>query len=245
MFSIITVTYNSLPTLKESYFSLLGQNYRNWEWIVQDGGSLDGTIDWLESLADDRINWVSQPDSGIYDALNKALERAKGQWIGLLHSDDLYPHNGVLEAVFEVSQGFDVVYGDLLYVDSINLHRVYRNWKSGYFKPKLLYRGWMPPHPTLFLRKEIYQSVGLFDTQFRIAADYDYVLRVFSVPNLKVQYLPTILMLMRHGGASSRMSNLFFKSKEDWKVLKKNKVPNYRIVLFMKIARKITQLLRK
>lgn len=245
MFSILTVTYNSLSTLKDSYASLSSQDFTQWEWVVQDGGSTDGTIDWLTSLSDSRINWVSVPDKGIYDALNKALCRAKGDWIGLLHSDDVYPDNGVLNRVFACSKGKDVIYGDLKYVHAGDLTKVIRYWKSGLFETKMIRRGWMPPHPTLFLHKDLYERVGFFDTQFKIAADYDFILRVFQVPYVKVGYLPTVLMLMRQGGASSKFSNLFAKSLEDLQVLKKNKITFYYIVLIRKISSKIKQFILK
>ena len=239
--SIITVTYNSLHTLKDAYASLCAQNFTQWEWVVQDGGSSDGTQQWLEGLADARISLVSEKDSGIYDALNKAVRRAKGEWIGLLHSDDVYPHDNVLFEVVEAMEGQDAIYGDLKYVQAADTTKVLRHWKSGTFSPTLLQKGWMPPHPTLFLRKEVYARVGEFDTQFKIAADYDFILRVFQLAHLKIQYLPQVLMLMRQGGASSKVGNLLAKSKEDLRVLKKNKMPQPYLILMRKIAGKFKQ----
>lgn len=239
--SIITVTYNSLHTLQDAYASLCDQFYSPWEWVVQDGGSTDGTVAWLESCTDQRIRWVSEKDNGIYDALNKAVRRAKGEWIGLLHADDVYPHDNVLFEVVEAMEGQDAIYGDLKYVQAADITKVLRYWKSGTFSPTLLRKGWMPPHPTLFLRKEIYGQVGEFDTQFKIAADYDFVLRVFAQPHLKVKYLPQVLMLMRQGGASSKVGNLLAKSKEDLRVLKKNKMPQPYLILMRKIAGKFKQ----
>ena len=239
--SIITVTYNSLHTLQDAYASLCDQFYSPWEWVVQDGGSTDGTVAWLESRTDQRIRWVSEKDNGIYDALNKAVRRAKGEWIGLLHADDVYPHDNVLFEVVEAMEGQDAIYGDLKYVQAADITKVLRYWKSGTFSPALLKKGWMPPHPTLFLRKEIYAQVGQFDTQFKIAADYDFVLRVFALPHLKVKYLPQVLMLMRQGGASSKVGNLLAKSQEDLRVLKKNKMPQPYLILLRKIAGKFKQ----
>lgn len=239
--SIITVTYNSLRTLKDAYASLCAQTFAQWEWVVQDGGSTDGTLAWLEGLNDARIRFISEKDSGIYDALNKAVHRAKGEWIGLLHADDLYPNNNVLQAVAAAREGHVAIYGDLKYVQAADITKVLRSWKSGAFSPTLLRKGWMPPHPTLFLRKEIYAQVGPFDTQFKIAADYDFVLRVFALPHLKAKYLPQVLMLMRQGGASSKVGNLLAKSKEDLRVLKKNKMPQPYLILLRKIAGKFKQ----
>ena len=243
--SIITVTYNSLHTLKDAYASLCAQTFAQWEWVVQDGGSSDGTQQWLEGLADARISLVSEKDSGIYDALNKAVRRAKGEWIGLLHSDDLYPNNDVLQNVVAAMDGNDAIYGDLKYVQASDTQQVLRHWIAGTFEPALLRKGWMPPHPTLFLRKEIYARVGEFDTQFKIAADYDFILRVFQLAHLKIHYLPQVLMLMRQGGASSKVSNLLAKSKEDLRIMRKNGLPFALFVLLRKIGSKIRQFLKK
>jgi len=239
--SILTVTYNSLTTLKDAYASLCAQTYTHWEWIVQDGGSSDGTLEWLESLSDARVNWVSEKDHGIYDALNKAVGRASGEWIGLLHSDDLYPNNDVLQVVVAAMAGNDAIYGDLKYVQAADVTKVLRHWQSEAFAPTLLRKGWMPPHPTLFLRKEVYAKVGGFDTRYRIAADYDFILRVFRTPNLKIHYLPQVLMLMRQGGASSKLSNLVAKSKEDLQIMRANGLPFPLLVLFRKVSGKFGQ----
>ncbi|MEN9699210.1 MAG: hypothetical protein RLZZ301_408 [Bacteroidota bacterium] len=242
MISILTVTYNSLHTLKDAYASLCEQTYTQWEWIVQDGGSSDGTLEWLESLSDARVNWVSEKDHGIYDALNKAMSRASGEWIGLLHADDFYPNAEVLsQVVAAFNTAIDGVYGDLKYVQAADVTKVLRHWQSGTFSPTLLRKGWMPPHPTLFLRKEVYAHVGGFDTRYRIAADYDFILRVFQTPNLKIHYLPQVLMLMRQGGASSKLSNLVAKSKEDLQIMQANGLPFPLLVLFRKVSGKFGQ----
>jgi glycosyltransferase len=241
MISIITVTYNSLPTLKEAYTSLLAQEFQDWEWVLQDGASKDGTMEWVRSLNDLRVSAQSEKDNGIYDALNKAVSRANGEWIGLLHSDDLYPNAEVLKLIFEATEGQDVIYGDLKYVLQHDTQKVLRTWISSAFRPALLRKGWMPPHPTLFLRKAIYEQVGGFDTQFKIAADYDLILRVFQIPNLKIHYLPQVLMLMRQGGASSKVSNLVAKSKEDLRIMRKNGLRFPFVVLQRKIGSKIKQ----
>jgi len=241
MLSILTVTYNSLTTLKDAYASLCAQTYTQWEWVVQDGGSSDGTQQWLERLSDARINLESIKDHGIYDALNKAVGRASGEWIGLLHSDDLYPNNDVLQVVVAAMAGNDAIYGDLKYVQAADVTKVLRHWQSEAFAPTLLRKGWMPPHPTLFLRKEVYAKVGGFDTRYRIAADYDFILRVFRTPHLKIHYLPQVLMLMRQGGASSKLSNLVAKSKEDLQIMRANGLPFPLLVLFRKVSSKFGQ----
>jgi glycosyltransferase involved in cell wall biosynthesis len=244
--SIITVTYNSLHTLKDAYASLCAQTFTEWEWVVQDGGSSDGTQLWLERLDDSRINLESKKDNGIYDALNKAVNRTTGEVIGLLHSDDLYPNTQVLTQVATAfEKGVDGVYGDLNYVMEHDIKNVLRLWKSCTFDPALLHKGWMPPHPTLFLRKAIYEQVGEFDTQFKIAADYDFILRVFAKPEYTYTYLPRTLMLMRQGGASSKLSNLLAKSKEDLRVMRKNGLPFPFFVLLRKVSSKFDQFFKK
>lgn len=245
LISILTVTYNSFATLKDAYESLSAQSYTEWEWVVQDGGSTDGTVEWLKNLTDLRIRWVTEQDNGIYDALNKAVSMANGDWIGLLHADDLYPHVDVLKHVMNLSEGHNAIYGDLQYVQATNTSKVLRNWKSGGFSPAKLAKGWMPPHPTLFLKKELYDQAGEFDTQFKIAADYDFVLRVLSRPELRIIYIPEVLMLMRQGGASSKVSNLFQKSYQDFRILRKNKFKNPLMILIFKITRKLPQFIFK
>ena len=162
-----------------------------------------------------------------------------------MDDDDVYPNNSVLNYVCYASNGKDAIYGDLQYVQGGDLTKVLRYWRSGLFESKMIRRGWMPPHPTLFLRKDLYNKVGYFDTQFKIAADYDFILRVFQIPDLKVEYLPTVLMLMRQGGASSKISNLLTKSLEDLQILKKNNIPFYYIVMIRKIASKFQQFILK
>lgn len=246
MISIITVTYNSLPTLKEAYASLLAQEFQDWEWVLQDGASKDGTMDWVLTLDEPRIAAQSQKDAGIYDALNKAVARAKGELIGLLHADDLYPNSKVLTLVAsEIEKGADGVYGDLNYVLAHDIQKVLRHWKSCDFYPALLHKGWMPAHPTLFLKKEVYAHVGHFNTRYRIAADYDFILRVFSKPHYSFSYLPTTLMLMRQGGASSKWKNLVAKSKEDLKIMRSNGMRFPKLILLRKITSKFKQFLSK
>jgi glycosyltransferase len=244
--SIITVTYNSLSTLKDAYASLCAQTFSQWEWVLQDGASTDGTMEWVRSLNDLRISAQSEQDNGIYDALNKAVSRTTGEVIGLLHSDDLYPNTQVLTQVATAfEKGVDGVYGDLNYVMEHDIKNVLRLWKSCTFDPALLHKGWMSPHPTLFLRKEIYLQVGPFDTQFKIAADYDFILRVFAKPEYTYTYLPKTLMLMRQGGASSKLSNLLAKSKEDLRVMRKNGLPFPFFVLLRKVSSKFDQFFKK
>jgi glycosyltransferase len=240
--TIITATYNALPTLREAYASLFSQTHTDWEWIVVDGASTDGTVEWLSELADPRVNWKSEKDQGIYDALNKGIARATGEVIGFLHADDLLAGPEVLadiSARFQDSQ-IDGIYGDLQYVSAEN-GRVIRNWKSSAFTLKKLQHGWMPPHPTCYFKKSVYEEIGTFDTSFRIAADYDFLLRSFASGKFQFAYMPLLITRMRIGGASSKWQNLVKKSREDMRALRKNGMRFPLLVLFRKVSGKLGQ----
>jgi glycosyltransferase len=179
----------------------------------------------LARVADDRSHVVSEPDEGLYDALNKGLARTSGEVVGLLHSDDLYAAPDVLACVMEAfaDPGVDAVYGDLKYVAKDDPGRTIRTWRSRPFSPALLRRGWMPPHPTVFLRRRVIEKCGLFDTRFRISADYDAMLRYFSSPGFKAVHLRKTFVLMRTGGASNgSLKQIVRKTREDSLALKAN-----------------------
>ena len=190
------------------------------------------------------VHWVSEPDGGIYDALNKGIRMATGDVIGFLHSDDvLYSPDsiGQIAAAFESSKA-DVVYGDLQYC---NGDKVTRRWRSNAFKPSSLKFGWMPPHPTLYVRREVYEQVGEYDSWFRISADYDMILRIFTA-GYKTHYIPQVLVSMETGGASNRDAKArLSKTQEDYFVLKKNHVGAGLLTVACKQLRKIRQFLRK
>lgn len=223
--SIITAVWNRAATLGDALDSLGAQTHSDWEHVVQDGGSTDGTLDLLAARPDPRRSTVSEPDSGIYDALNRALARCRGEVIGLLHSDDFLAHPQVLENVARkfAETGADAVYGDLDYVSASDTTRVIRHWASGEYTPGKLRRGWMPPHPALFLRRSVIERFGGYDTSFRIAADYDTILRYFGTGGISAAYLPEVLVKMRVGGESNRsLGRIVRKSREDWRALQKN-----------------------
>jgi len=223
--SIITVVYNNKKTIKNAIESVLSQTYKNIEYIIIDGASIDGTVEIIKSYGNKIDKFISEPDKGIYDGLNKGINLASGDIIGFLHSDDVYTNDEVVKKVVEVFEKYncDGVYGDLVYV-SKRSDKVIRYWKSGEFSIYKLKKGWMPPHPTLFLKREIYEKYGLFDLSFKIAADYDFMLRVLK-DNLKLSYIPEVLYKMRIGGESNKsLKNIILKSKEDYKALKKNRL---------------------
>jgi glycosyltransferase involved in cell wall biosynthesis len=225
-FTIITATYNCADTVAQCLGSVANQNHLSREHVVIDGASTDDTLKILQSHQAQIAALVSEPDRGIYDALNKGVAIATGDVIGLLHADDVYASDQVLAAVADAFKNPDVeaVYGDLQYVSRADVSRVIRYWRAGGFSKPKLARGWMPPHPTLFLRRGVYERVGLFNTRYRIAADYDFMLRVLGGLNAdQVVYLPEVLVKMRMGGASNRsIKAIARKSTEDYQILRAN-----------------------
>ena len=251
--SIITITYNSAKTLPRALESVRSQTYGDIEHIIVDGASTDGTVEIIKNYSKGpsdkvpstkEVRWVSEPDGGIYDALNKGIRMATGDVIGFLHSDDvLYSPDsiGQIAAAFESTKA-DVVYGDLQYC---NGDKVTRRWRSNAFKPSSLKFGWMPPHPTLYVRREVYEQVGEYDSWFRISADYDMILRIFTA-GYKTHYIPQVLVSMETGGASNRDAKArLSKTQEDYFVLKKNHVGAGLLTVACKQLRKIRQFLRK
>ena len=255
--SIITITYNSAKTLPRALESVRQQKYDDIEHIIVDGASTDGTVEIIKNYSKGHskgpsdkvpstkeVRWVSEPDGGIYDALNKGIRMATGDVIGFLHSDDvLYSPDsiGQIAAAFESTKA-DVVYGDLQYC---NGDKVTRRWRSNAFKPSSLKFGWMPPHPTLYVRREVYEQVGEYDSWFRISADYDMILRIFTA-GYKTHYIPQVLVSMETGGASNRDAKArLSKTQEDYIALKKNHVGAGLLTVACKQLRKIRQFLRQ
>jgi glycosyltransferase len=186
---------------------------------------------------------VSEKDYGIYDALNKGISAASGDIIGFVHSDDFLASSDIINDIVSMmkTESLDGVYGNLQYVDKINTKKIIRNWKSCHFKTGLLKNGWMPPHPTLFLKREVYQKYGLFDVSYRISADYDFMLRIFKDSELKFGYLPKVITKMRVGGASNRsIKNIIEKSKEDYRAIKSNNIGDF-LTLIRKNTSKLKQ----
>ena len=243
--SIITITYNSAATLQHALDSVLSQTYPDIEHVLVDGASKDGTRELIEKYAREHANvrWVSEKDGGIYNAINKGIRMATGDIIGFLHSDDqLYSADSIEQVAdaFELSHA-DVVYGDLQYCKG---GRVVRRWKSNAFSPRSLKFGWMPPHPTVYVRREVYQQVGEYDEWFSIAADYDMMLRIFKT-GYKTHYIPSVLVSMETGGASNRSTRArLSKTQEDCIALRKNHVGAGFLTVACKQLRKIRQFLR-
>jgi glycosyltransferase involved in cell wall biosynthesis len=240
--SIITATNNSEKTIEDCIKSLIEQVYVNVEFIIIDNNSTDSTLAIIEKyqLKNESIKLISESDNGIYDALNKGVSHASGEIIGFLHSDDLYfDCYTILDVVgFFNDNKYDGVYGDLQYVNKENTDKVIRLWKSNVFHSKLLKMGWMPAHPTLFLKKQVYQKHGEFQTSYKISADYDFTLRILKDTTLKFGYMPKCITKMRVGGASNRsIKNIIQKTREDYKVVSSNNVGGWFSVVLKNISK--------
>lgn len=225
--SVVTATWNCAETVSDCLASVAAQTYRNREHVVIDGASTDDTLNVLKAHENELAVLVTEKDNGIYDALNKGVERSKGDVVGFLHADDIYGDPDVLARVAAAFADPDVcaVYGDLLYVRKSNVDQVVRRWVSSPFSLRRLKWGWMPAHPTLYVRREWYSRIGGFDTRYRISADYFSVLSFFSLPGFKAVYLPTVFVKMRLGGASNKsLKNIFRKSREDLDALHRSGV---------------------
>jgi glycosyltransferase involved in cell wall biosynthesis len=206
--SIITTTYNSARTLRDTISSVLAQNYADLEYIILDGASTDGTRDLIEEAAKyfgDRLRWLSEPDKGIYDAMNKGIAMATGDVIGFLNSDDFYTSSDVVSRISVELEwsGADAVYGDVHFVNADNLTRCVRYYSSKPFRRGWMRFGFMPAHPSFYCRREMYEHYGMFDTQYKIAADFECLLRLIFINRITTHYIPLDCVTMRMRGAST------------------------------------------
>ena len=226
--SIITATYNSSSTIIDTLNSLEQQTYYDIEYIIIDGASKDNTLDVINNNCTRVATVISEPDKGIYDALNKGINAATGDIVGFLHSDDLFAYPDAVKDIVNTitKNNTDAVYADLQYVNKDNIDSVVRFWKSGEYNVHKLNKGWMPPHPTFYMKRSCYERFGLFDLSFKIAADYDSLLRYLYLNKISMSYLPKVTIKMRVGGASNRdLKNIILKTKEDIRALKNSRVP--------------------
>lgn len=207
--SIVTATYNSSSTVRDTIESVLKQSYQDYEYIIVDGNSKDNTIDIVAEFKDrfnGRLRWVSEPDKGIYDAMNKGIEMATGEVVGILNSDDFFTSDDVLERVakeFDMNSTLDAIYGDIHFVKDEDLTKCTRYYSSSYFRPWLLRFGFMPAHPSFYARKEVYQKYGLYDLQFRTSSDFEMMVRLFGKNKIKAKYIHKDFVTMRTGGEST------------------------------------------
>jgi glycosyltransferase len=241
--SIITATYNSAATVRDTLSCIASQQYPFIEHIIVDGVSNDNTLDIVKEFPH-VAKVMCEKDKGIYDAMNKGVQLATGDVVGILNSDDFYINPSVLEKVAAAFKdpAVEAVYGDLQYVKQDNVQVVTRTWRSGRFQKRLLYYGWMPPHPTFFVRRHIYEKCGIFNTTLRSAADYELMLRVLLKHNATVQYIPEVLVKMRAGGISNAsLKNRLRANKEDVMAWKLNDLKPYFFTTWLKPIRKILQ----
>jgi len=247
--SIVTITYNSEKTLAETIDSVLSQSYKNIEYIIVDGNSSDKTIEIIKKYGDKISTFLSEPDDGIYDAMNKGLKLTTGDVVGILNSDDVYFDHKVIERVVESFEEakVDSVYGDLYYVEENDLAKVSRYWKSSPFKRGSFKKGWHPAHPTFFVRREVYEKYGYFDLNMKVSADFELMLRFLEKYTITTFYLPKVLVKMRLGGESnSSIQNIIKGNKSILKAFEKNHIEVNNIsYLFYRFVPKIIQLLKR
>lgn len=246
--SIITVCYNSASTIKDTIESVVSQTYNNIEYIIIDGKSSDNTLEIVNKYQDKITKIISEKDNGFYDAINKGIKLARGEIIAVLNSDDLYEDNQVIENIVALfgKEKLDACYSDLVYVDRINTKKITRTWKSGYYKDGMFFKGWMPPHPTFFVKKEIYKQFGDFNLEFKSAADYELMLRFIHKHKIKLGYLPRVIVRMRIGGMSNAsLINRIKANREDKKAWVINGIKPKSFTLLFKPLSKIGQFLKK
>lgn len=242
--SIITVTYNSEATLEQTILSVIEQSYQNIEYIIVDGGSTDGTLKIIEKYKTKISKFISEKDNGLYDALNKGIDLATGEVIGFLHSDDFYTDKDVIHKYANtfIKNHSDAVYADLFYVDKDNTNKIIRKWKSGNHKPNSFLHGWMPPHPTFFVKKVVYEKFGKFNLEFKHSADYELMLRFIHKNKIKINYLHEFTIKMRVGGQSNAsIQNRVNANKEDRKAWLANGLKPRFYTSYLKPLRKISQ----
>lgn len=246
--SIITATYNSEIFLKETIISVINQSYRNIEYIIIDGGSTDSTCQIVEEFRDHIDYFVSEPDSGIYDALNKGIELASGEFIGFLHSDDKFLNNDVilnLQKKISNLKNIDGVYGDLNIVKRNDVNKISRKYSSKNFRPWQLRFGYMFPHPTFYVRKHIYHKYGLYKTDYRVSADFELILR-YHIAGLNFKRVELKMINMRDGGISSK--GIFWKFHQNLEIVRACKENNYFssiLLVLLKFPFKFIEILRK
>jgi len=246
--SIITTVFNSKETIEDAIQSVLNQSYPNIEYIVVDGGSTDGTIEIINKYENKINKFVSEKDKGVYDGMNRGIKRATGDIIGILNSDDIYASNDVIERVVNemAENNADCCWGDLVYVDAKNTDKVIRYWKSSEYKEGKFKKGWMPPHPTFFVKKWVYQKYGLFNLDFPISADYELMLRFLEKYKIRSCYIPQVLVKMRIGGQSNKsIKNIIKGNIECYRAWKINGLKANPLIFFFKPLSKVTQYFKR
>lgn len=246
--SIITVVFNGADHIRDCIESIINQTYSDIEYIVVDGKSTDGTVDIVQSYGARISRFVSEPDKGLYDAMNKGIGMATGDVIGLLNADDFYRHDRVIEnmvATFKRTDS-DAVYGDMLYVDRVDTNSLKRYWRSGWYTENAFLWGWMPGHLSFFAKRWMYEKYGLFRLDMKSAADYELLLRFIHKNNAKLAYMDEVTIVMRAGGISnSSLKNRLRANREDRLAWDMNGLKPYFFTLWLKPLRKLSQYITK
>ena len=248
--SLITVTYNSCKTLKTTLESVLNQLHTDYEYIIVDGASKDNTVTLIkeyEPRFKNKIKWISEPDKGLYDAMNKGIQMATGDVIGILNSDDFFTSNHILREVsetFEKNESLDAVYGDIHFVNPDNLQKSVRYYSSKIFRRGLMRLGFMPAHPSFYMRKVCFEKYGNYKTDYKIAADFEFLLRVIFKNKIRTQYIPIDMVTMRTGGAStSGLKSHMRIMKEHLRAFRENGIYTNVFILSLRYIYKIGEVL--
>ena len=249
--SLITITYNSEKTLADTIQSVLNQTYTDIEYILVDGASKDNTVSIIkqyEPLFEGRMKWISEPDKGLYDAMNKGIRMATGDILGILNSDDFFTSNEILQKnanAFLQDTKLDAVYGDVHFVNPDNLNKSVRYYSSKVFKRSLMKLGFMPAHPSFYIRRECFEKYGLYKTDYKIAADFEFLLRVIYKERIKTQYLPIDMVTMRTGGAStSGLESHKRIMKEHLRAFRENGIYTNVVLLSLRYVYKVIEIIR-
>ena len=244
--SIITVSFNSVSTIEDTLISVVSQDFKNIEYIIIDGGSSDGTLEIIDRYKQYITTVISSPDNGIYDAMNKGIQLSSGDVIGILNSDDIYKTDNILTLVNDsFSENIDAVYGDIEYVDRLDLSKRLRLWNAGEYKLNSFKWGWMPPHPGFFIKKSKYSQFGSYLLGLGSSADYELMLRMIIKHQIKLKYLPRIITKMRMGGVSNKsFINRFEANKNDRLAWKVNDLKPFWFTSWLKPIRKIGQFIK-
>jgi len=243
--SIITVVYNNEKTIKDAIQSVLGQSYSDIEYVIIDGNSKDNTVNLINEYKERLGYFITEKDKGLYDAMNKGIKACTGDVIGILNSDDLYQDLDVINDVmqqFNNDSELDILYGDLVYVKNDNANKIVRNWKSKSYYNNFFENANVPPHPALFVRSKVYKEVGLFNLDYKLAADYEFMLRVFKKHHFKSKYINRLIIKMRLGGATNQsFTNIVSQNKEILKAWKNNRLKAPFYLMPLRIFRRLAQ----
>lgn len=243
--SIVTVSYNSAETIEFAIKSVLSQTYPEIEYIIIDGGSQDNTLNIVQNFNHKISIIVSEPDKGIYDAMNKGIRMASGDVIGVLNSDDLYADRNVLNDVmkcFIADEELDILYGNLVYVSQYDTDKIVRKWYSKCYYDNFFESGNVPPHPALYVRSHVYHQAGIFDLKYKLAADYEFMLRIFKKHNFKSLYIGRLIVKMRLGGATNKnLTNILNGNKEILRSWKNNGLKAPIALMPLRIIKRLSQ----